>query len=207
MPSKNNAVRALIVSFGAALVSAPAQAVLLSFDPVWSTVSVGDTFDVGIRVSGLEARGQDELVSAFDLDVLFDAAIVSASSFTFGDALGSLELDSLGDAGFSTRGLVDIWQNSFLSDGFLAATQGNSVLLGRLTFTAIGVGKSLFEFGKDPDLGQNVVGRGGASLPVITGRAIVVSVPEPATLLLLAPAALLLLGRRRSHSHRSATHS
>lgn len=214
MLSKNNVVRAAIVSLGAALLSAPAQAVLISFDPVTSTVFEGGTVDVGIRVSGLE-DGQDEIVSAFDLDVLFDAAIVMATGFTFGAELGS-DLDSFFDHVFdnnvATGGLADLWQVSLLSSELLAATQGASVLLGQLHFAAVGVGQSSLAFGEDPLFGRNVVGRDPfSSLPVtaalgaVTVLARPVNVPEPATLALLGPALLALFAarRRRGASQRS----
>jgi hypothetical protein len=201
MPSKNDIVRAAIVSF-AALVSVPAQAVLISFDPVTSTVVEGDTFDVGIRVSGLE-DGQDEIVSGFDLDVFFDSSILLITAFTSGAELGPFPLELID---LNPKGLADLLVLSILKDDELAAAQGDSVLLGRLSFTAIGVGKSLLDFGTDPVFGQNVVGRGGASLPVTTrtGLVTVVSVPEPETLALLFPAVLLFLlaqRRRRSQPH------
>ncbi|HQW08211.1 MAG TPA: hypothetical protein PLK05_03430 [Steroidobacteraceae bacterium] len=174
-----------------------AHAILLSLDPLVSTVYEGDSFGVNIRVSGLHARGSDEIVSAFDLDVLFNDLLLNATGFNFGSALGDPDLDTLYT--FSALGgVADIFQLSFLDDDTLAEAQGGSVLLGQLQFTALNPGISFLTFGTDPLFGHNIVGRNGESLtPVHAIPAVTiirrVAVPEP-DVLALTGFALLMLG-------------
>lgn len=190
----------------------PAEAVLITFDPLTSTVFEGDSFDVALRVSGLHDTSLDEVVSGFDLDVLFDGSILTATSFAFGSDLGLVDLDPVfGNAGASFGfGLVDLYQFSFSSDDELASSQGDAVLLGLLRLTAAAAGQSSLAFDSDPLFGRNIVGRDFASLDVDVGNGRVdvlvrpVSVPEPPTIALLGSGVLLLL--LRSLQRRTATH-
>lgn len=196
---------------GATLVPTPARAIVISMDPLVSVVNEGDSFGVDIWVSGLERR-QDEIVSAFDLDVLFRGSILGATGFTFSSELGGPD-DVI--TGFSSSfGYADIFAVSFVEDDLLAAGQGNRVLLGQLWFDALREGVTLLSFGDDPQFGRNIVGRDALSLdPVLAIPSITVvraSVPEPGTLALLGLGLLgLAICKRRLQpappAHRSST--
>lgn len=199
---------------GATLVPTPARAIVISMDPLVSVVNEGDSFGVDIWVSGLERR-QDEIVSAFDLDVLFRGSILGATGFTFSSELGDPDDPDEVITGFSSSfGYADIFAVSFLSDNLLAAGQGNRVLLGQLWFDALREGVTLLSFGDDPQFGRNIVGRDALSLdPVLAIPSITVvraSVPEPGTLALLGLGLLgLAICKRRLQpappAHRSST--
>ena len=94
------------------------SATLLSFSPSTNTVNVGDTFDVDVVISDLYAAdGSREIVSAFDLDVLYDSAVLNATSVTFGTFLDPLGLwFSLQDVDLSGSGVIDIAELSLYED-------------------------------------------------------------------------------------------
>lgn len=133
----------LIASF---LPFGSASAVIIGFSPSSSIVNVGDTFNVDVVISDLFASG--EIVSAFDLDVTYNAAVLDATGVTFGSYLDDLFFPSLTDS-VLTSGRIDFSELSFLFDVELLAIQPDSFTLATLSFDAIAEGNSLLEF--DPD--------------------------------------------------------
>ena len=175
-----------LVSAGLALLpEAPVHAIAIEFQPADTTVGVGATFDVDVVVSGLE-DGIDEIVSSFDLSVIFDAAVVAATNVTFGALLGdplSIQGDLLGP------GRATFSELSLLSDAALAALQPDSFTLATLTFEALAPGFTTLEFDPVTAPGILLVGRDAAVLQlesVGAGSVTVVAVSEPHGLLLLA---------------------
>lgn len=183
------------VAAAAALVSVPSSAaVLVSMSPALQSVNVGDAINIDVRVSGLGT----EILSAFDLDVVFNAALASGGSATlvqseFGGA------DSGFDADTTTPGAVKTIGYSLLSDADLAAVQtpGGFTFL-RLNWTAAADGALFLDFGASPDFARNVVGRDFQSLDasfqgacVAIGTGSCNQVPEPDA---YALAGLALLG-------------
>lgn len=180
----------------------PSSATLLSFSPSTNTVNVGDTFDVDVVISDLyAANGPREIVSAFDLDVLYDSAVLDATSVTFGAFLDPLGIGlSFQDIDLSVPGVIDIAELSLYFDFELEALQPDSFTLATLSFDAIGAGASslLFDQNSLPLPGFfDVKGYGGLLLDVSAeqGSVTVVSstVPEPGILLLML-SGLLSLG-------------
>jgi hypothetical protein len=186
--------------------SPPAHAVAIEFAPSDTEGFVGDLFNVDVVVSGLSFGESGEIVSAFDLDVLYDPAILNATSIAFGPALGLTNVDTFASSIFSP-GRLDFANVSLLFNDDLAALQGDSVLLASLTFSAIGIGSSMLSFDTLAPPGITLVGRDPFStLPVdFAGSALLTinerptGVPEPGALALLGLGLLgIAAARKRS---------
>jgi len=162
-------------------------------------VDVGESFDVDVVVSGLDAAG--EIVSAFDLDVLYDASVLSATDVQFTGNLGIVDFDTITEVNFFS-GVVDFLEiNIFLTDAELAILQpGDSVTLATLSFSALTDGVSSLMFGPDPNTGNNVVGSLFSSLQLSAIEqaqvTVLAQIPEPGTFFLIL-GGLLLAGMKK----------
>ena len=131
------------VAAGLLLVGAkPAQAIDVGVQGTPAGVTAGQEFTIDIVVTGIV----DEIISAWDIDVAFDSALLTSSSSTFNsDPFGSGEDEPISGA-FPDDGLVDAFLVSFLSDAEIRALQcpgdvcGPSLVLITLGFTAIADG-------------------------------------------------------------------
>jgi hypothetical protein len=74
----------LLVALCLLATALPAAAITIGFNPPVQSVNIGDIVNVDIVVSGLGS----EIVSAFDLDVLYDPAILEVAGVTFGNGHG-----------------------------------------------------------------------------------------------------------------------
>lgn len=110
-----------------------AEAVQIGLVPTASTVELGETFGVNVVVSELGA----EIVSAYDLDLMYDESILTFVSLSFGTLLDPSLSDSL-----LSSGVVDFAQVSLASDATLLAAQPGSFTLAMITFDATGLGSS-----------------------------------------------------------------
>ena len=178
-----------------------ASAITLSFSPSSETVFVGDSFDVDVVVSGLSAS--NEIVSQFDLDVLYDPSVLSATGIQFSGNLGVVDIDTVTVTDFSL-GFVDLFESSFLSNLELELLQpDDSMTLATLSFVSVSEGMSLLTFGDDPLFGRSVVGSDFfTSLPLDTvgqSQATVLAqqISEPATALLVFGGGLLAAGMKK----------
>lgn len=183
-----------------------AQAIAIGFNPVNGLVTLGGSFTIDVVVSGLpEAQSGAEVVSAFDLDVLYDASVLTATDFQFSDALGSVGVDALTST-WLEPGRIDFASLSFLDTASLLSLQNvEQLVLGRLLFDAIGIGNAVLTFDTATSPGVLLVGIdpfdslplsdiGSAQIGVLEP----VSVPEPTTLwLMLSGVALMVCSRRR----------
>ncbi len=184
-----------------ALAATPASAATIGFDPVDQTVDLGAVATVDVLVSGLAG----EIVSAYDLDILYDSSIVAATGVVFTTSLGDEFLfEVLNDFDVSIPGVVDLAQLSFLLDAELFAIQGgDSVVLASIVFEAIGVGSTALDFVLD-DV-NDIKGRLGEILPIdpmaglIRVQGLGPAIPEPsaATLFLVGAAISAASVRRR----------
>lgn len=198
----------------AALLAAalPGQAAVINLSASASSVAVGQSFQVDFRVSGLSAAAGDSL-SGFDLNVLFDAAAVQLTGFSFFDASGSLnqlDLSEPGSFGFLGNALVsgnsiDVFGLSGNSAATLDAGQADAFRFLSLNFKALApsAGTAIGLDLSDPNLLFTDSGAGalpytvnGDSVRLAIGQG--TPVPEPGTLLLLLAAlpGLALLRRR-----------
>lgn len=180
---------------------APARAALIYISPAQQQVAVADTLSVDVFVSGLAG----EIVSGWDLLLLFDSTILQATDVFFD--LANFDDDPFLDAFYDATisgGEVNSFMVSALSDAELALKQAEPVRLFSVSFLALTDGVSLLTFGTDPDFELNVTGREGLSLPLVVRGACVgvgqgqcaTEVPAPATLWLFTLAALMLLRRQ-----------
>lgn len=176
----------------ALLAAGVAQAQTVTPVPSSPTVMPGDLFTVDLVVSGLGDTPSSTL-GAFDLDFVYEPALLRFYGVVFGDGLDVLDLGSLFSVS-SSPGLISIFQTSFDSIDDLVALQPNSFTLATLSFKAIGQGISPLE------LFVNAFGDAQAtSMPVEPGAGSVTSVPEPeAWALMLAGLGLTVVAARRS---------
>ncbi len=89
------------------------------------------------------AGGGDPSLGTFDLDVLYDPSVLTATGVTFGGDLGDGIFTSLQDLDLSGAGVVDFSELSFLLD---FSSQPASFTLGTLAFDTIGLGTSALTF-------------------------------------------------------------
>jgi hypothetical protein len=151
---------------------------MLEFDTAGPyTVSAGDTLNVSLKITNLGSQ----IVSAFDLDVLYNSSILSANSviLTTTPFGGS---DSIQGANFGT-GKLNVWEVSFLSDADLASLQsiyGGTLTLFTMGFNVIADGTTELALGPlSVADGKDI--KGFDNIPILPNN----PVPEPGTILLL----------------------
>lgn len=175
------------------LLAGSAGADIIEIRPQALTAEVGDSLAVDIVATNL----QGEIVSAYDLDIVYDSLVLAATGVTFADGLGdSLFFEVIEAFDVTMPGLVDLAQVSLLPDDTLLAMQGgNEVFLATIVFEALGPGISPLDFVFDAF--NDVKSFDAAILPVtgMPGAVTVeapVAVPEPPTLLMLLAGLALL---------------
>lgn len=171
---KYKLLTALLLIASAAAPWRSADAAIISFDPV-----VGGTFlNVRVVVSGLGT----EIVSAYDLDVAYNTALLSFVSVTFNPAnlLGDPALfESFRGSTGASGGIVDAAEVSDLSDADLFAIQaGGPLSLLTIRFSILDELSNNYGLAFIWDRFNDVKGRRNQII-IPTAR-----VPEPATLAL-----------------------
>ncbi len=118
----------------------------VAIDPPSQTVEVGQPVTVDLLITGLDATGVQDIVSAFDLDVRYDPAILAFAGAAFGTGLSIGTFSSLQEDS-ATPGVVDLAEVSLLPDAELEVLQrAGSLLLATLSFTASKTGTSPLTF-------------------------------------------------------------
>ncbi len=180
-----------IIGIALLLMPATAGAISIGFSPGSQTVDVGDPVFVDVVISDLAG----EIVSAYDLDVTFDASILTATDVVFGSFLGDeFFFEVFNDFDLSGSGVVDFAQLSLLSDLDLALMQPDSFVLATIEFAAIGGGTSALDFVAPLD----IKGLGASIIDVDPASGSVTAVPEPSAALVFALGAFIVGGATRS---------
>ncbi len=180
----------LILLCSTVFVTGQTLAVTITLDPMLQTILPGDTAIVDLNISGL-GNFVTPTLGAFDLDVTFDASLLSFTDVTFGTFLGDPALfEAITLVDFSAGGLLEL---SLLSSIALDAIQPDAFTLATLEFTGIGVGTSPLNL-------ENVVLSDALgfviSNPTLENASVnvIASVPEPSPSLLMGISLLGLLG-------------
>jgi hypothetical protein len=172
-------MRKSISAFSAALLLAiglvpSAEAFTIEIVPQSPGVDLGGTFTVDVRASDLVDGGAPS-IGSFDLNVLFDAAILSVSSVTFGSGLDLAGFGTVNDVADSTPGLLSAFEVSFDSVADLNTLQPGAFTLFTITFLANASGTSAL------DLSVNAIANaeGQALVPDTLSNASVTVAPVP----------------------------
>jgi hypothetical protein len=190
---------ALALAAGTLLVAAPASAaIVVSFVPAANHINIGDTVSVQMNISGLDA----EILSAFDINMLFDESVLDNNLVTHDIAT---QWPGGGEFGPSVFGAGDtgVIDYAFDDDDTLAMAQGNAFTVLTFGFIGAGNGSTFVNLGPNPDFQRNFVGLRFETLDVtVNGACIAVGtgdcgggpqIPEPASFG-LAALGLLALG-------------
>jgi len=168
----------------------PAQAAMITVEPAFQQVSVGDSVDVELRISELGDLMPDS-VGVFDLDVTWDATILALQHVTYGDpVLGDqLDLFGFGSVILTSEGVgsANLFELSLDFPDDLDWMQAGSFTMATLTFDTLAFGISpvdvaVLSLGDSLGLQLDVDVRGGVVNPI----------PEPAPETLFSVGALVV---------------
>jgi hypothetical protein len=204
----------LRVAVLSALCAAPLHAATINLSTASATYTVGQSVTVDFRIGGLTGAANDSL-SGFDLDVLFDSALLKLTGYGFTDPASNrneLDLPEAGSLGFNgdasaNGGRVDAFGVSGNSAAELDASQAGDFRFLTLTFEALAASGAtaiqvdladaglLFLSSDFGDLDANF-GAARVAFAIVPGGT---QVPEPGSLalLLVGAAGMALASRRR----------
>jgi len=189
-------IRNLVAALAATVVAQSAAGATIGFEPTAQSVGLGNpvTVDVWVRDLG------GEIVSAYDLDILYDATLVNALGVSFGSGLGdAATFEVLESFDVDTPGIVDLAQVSLLSDADLLGLQGgDEVRLGTLVFETLAEGTTTLAFHFDAV--NDIKGANAVILAVVGEEGSIEVIPEPSTGLLVGLGLMLLASRRSART-------
>jgi hypothetical protein len=175
---------------------------VLAFNPSSQSLTLGSQATVEIVLSGLE-NGLDEILSAYDITVLFDSSVIDLAS------IGALDFGNLANIDSSIAGQISWNSTATDADSVLQTSQGDSISLGTLTFSTIGLGNSGLSFDFHDLTGLNAT---ALEHNINTGSIIVTSpstgtIPEPSTFVLMSLVAMgfaMVKQTLKKHQHSPA---
>jgi hypothetical protein len=190
---------AVCISLLCAIVSvAPAHAAILTTSLSSTSVTTGQQFTLDVIVSGLDAG---QAVAGFDLDLVFDPALLTADHATFGNYLGTVDVDQFTNALLSP-GRADFAAVSMSDGATLLSRQPGMFSLARFVFNATGPGSAAIDFDTLAAPGLLLSDQFGNAIAVSAsyGASVDVApataVPEPSSVALLMAGALMAFVRR-----------
>lgn len=201
-------LKSLMFTLGLLYASVSSASLMLWLDPAFQLTSgTGDDVSVTLMAGGLGDSAPLSL-GAFDLDIHFDPAVLSFTSYTLFDGLGDVGLFEAGDfsLGEFAPGFIGLTEVSFLTAAELDAAQPGTFALAELFFhvDSMGPGESTivsvhplthpfaFSDAAGEELDVTVTGDGVISTSKI-------DVPEPATIVLMGFGVFALFTMRRHH--------
>jgi len=112
--------------------------IFLSVDPSIQTVPLGAQASFDVDISGL---GNGTALGVYDINLGFDATLLSYSSIVFGN---QVDISGLGDIQFVTpsSGTVEVFELSLDSPSELNSLQAPSFTLATLTFDTLAAGSN-----------------------------------------------------------------
>lgn len=176
------------------LLSAPlGHAATIGFSPTPAVVPVGQIAAIDLYISGL-GEGTLPALSAFDLNVAYDPALLQYTGTDFGDAVLGDQLDLSGLGSISgadaAGGLVNLFEISLDDPNILNTLQAGTFILATLHFSGLSAGMSPLS------LTVNTLGDAyGNPLSADLVDGSVNSVPEPASVALVCAGLVVLAGR------------
>jgi hypothetical protein len=193
----------ILVAAAVLLTATTSRSATIGFDPDPASVGTGETLAVDLIVSDLGG----EVVSAYDLDILYDPAILTPTVVAFRTGLGDLlAFEALADADIPAPGVLDLASVSLLGDAELLALQGgDAVTLSTIQFQALSDAETTLDFRFDQF--NDVKGLNNGVLEIVADPLAVnppaAVIPEPTAALtfglgLLITRASIRRGRRAS---------
>ncbi|MDP1990006.1 MAG: PEP-CTERM sorting domain-containing protein [Syntrophales bacterium] len=180
-----------VMTCALALAAGPALAVSLSLDPAAQQIGLLGTVSVDLVAGDLGESGEDPSVGAFDVTIEYNPLILSFLDVVWGLLLGDPAVPEAFVNVTPTAGSVNLNEVSLL---FPMPAQPTSFTLATLRFTGINYGVSSLSL-QSPVLSDATIDANTLTVSRVSNAS--VSVPEPATLLLLGPALVGLAGLRR----------
>jgi hypothetical protein len=195
MPSNFSRISpALCLSLLCAAASvAPARAAILTTSLSSTSVTTGQQFTLDVLVSGLDAG---QAVAGFDLDLVFDPALLTADHATFGNYLGTVDVGQFTNALLSP-GRADFAAVSMSDAATLLSLQSGTFSLARFVFKATGPGSTAIDFDTLAAPGLLLSDQFGNAIAVSAAHganvdvAPATAVPEPSSVALLMAGALM----------------
>jgi hypothetical protein len=127
------------------LASQAAAQINVSFQPTPEIINAGDPASLDLVISGLGNLSSPSL-GAFDFDLSYNAAVLSAVSLSFGSFLDLGILGSIQFSDLSTPGLIHLDEISLETFGDLNDAQPDSFTLATLGFDSLAPGISTIDF-------------------------------------------------------------